>query len=277
MKEPIISVRGLRYSYPGSDDRLVLNDISLEIFPGEVIALLGANGSGKSTLARHLNGLLIPNEGQVVVAGLCTGAETNVWEIRKKVGMVFQNPDNQLVAALVEEELAFGMENLGVAPDIMKVRIKEMAKRMDLERFLEFPPNRLSGGQKQRVAIAAVLVIEPDILILDEPTSMLDPAGRREVMEQVANLKKMGKTVILVTHDMDEAATADRVVILDQGKVVLTGTPKDCFSKVEIISNLGLTIPPAAELARRLIKKGHKIDSTMLKVKDWADYLCRKQ
>nr|WP_315988838.1 ATP-binding cassette domain-containing protein [Desulforamulus aquiferis] len=199
MKEPIISVRGLRYSYPGSDDRLVLNDISLEIFPGEVIALLGANGSGKSTLARHLNGLLIPNEGQVVVAGLCTGAETNVWEIRKKVGMVFQNPDNQLVAALVEEELAFGMENLGVAPDIMKVRIKEMAKRMDLERFLEFPPNRLSGGQKQRVAIAAVLVIEPDILILDEPTSMLDPAGRREVMEQVANLKKMGKTVILVT------------------------------------------------------------------------------
>lgn len=276
MKETIITIRGLYFSYPGTKDLPVLKDINLDIYSGEIICLLGANGSGKSTLARHLNGLLIPTAGQVMVNGLYTGEEKNVWEIRKKVGMVFQNPDNQLVAALVEEELAFGMENLGFSPDKMKERIKEISSRLGLEKFLEFPPHRLSGGQKQRVAIAAVLAIEPDILILDEPTSMLDPAGRREVMDQIIQLKEMGKTVILVTHDMVEAAAADRIIILNQGKVILTGTPNECFSQVDLLKNLGLTIPPAAELARRLTKRGHPIANTMLTVKDWTDYLCQK-
>ncbi len=271
----MIHIEGLSFSYPQRDE-FALKDIHLEIFPGEFVALLGPNGSGKSTLARHLNGLLLPTRGKVLVDGICTADESTLWQIRSRVGMVFQNPDNQLVAALVEEEMAFGMENLGVPPEEMRQRIKEISARLDLEHLLSFPPHRLSGGQKQRVAIASVLALEPAVLVLDEPTSMLDPSGRKEVLEEILRLRELGKTIILVTHDMTEALLADRTVVLHQGKVLLTGSPGECFSRVDILEKIGLGIPPSAELARRLRHKGYKMPGSMLRVEDWVDYLCGK-
>ncbi|MCL5780694.1 MAG: energy-coupling factor transporter ATPase [Firmicutes bacterium] len=272
----VINIQGVSFSYPGTNNRIVLDNINLDVYAGEMLVLLGPNGSGKSTLARLMNGLLVPTGGQVLVDGLDTADETSLWQIRKQVGMVFQNPDNQLVAALVEEELAFGMENLGFPPEEMKKRIKELSARMQLEEFLDFPPHRLSGGQKQRVAIASVLAIEPQVLVLDEPTSMLDPAGRREVLSELARLKQSGKTVVLVTHDMTEAVAADRIVVLEQGKTAFVGSPRECFSRVDWLREIGLEIPPPAELARRLRERGLAVPETLYHVTDWVEYLCQK-
>ncbi|MEW6063773.1 cobalt ABC transporter ATP-binding protein [Desulforamulus profundi] len=272
----VINIQGVSFSYPGTNNRIVLDNINLDVYAGEMLVLLGPNGSGKSTLARLMNGLLAPTGGQVLVDGLDTADETSLWQIRKQVGMVFQNPDNQLVAALVEEELAFGMENLGFPPEEMKKRIKELSARMQLEEFLDFPPHRLSGGQKQRVAIASVLAIEPQVLVLDEPTSMLDPAGRREVLSELARLKQSGKTVVLVTHDMTEAVAADRIVVLEQGKTAFVGSPRECFSRVDWLREIGLEIPPPAELARRMRERGLAVPETLYHVTDWVEYLCQK-
>jgi len=275
MKKTIISIRGLSYSYPDTS-QVTLDNINLDIYQGEILALLGPNGSGKSTLARHLNGLLKPSRGQVLVDGLDTSDESVLWEVRRRVGMVFQNPDNQLVATLVEEELAFGPENLGVPPEEIRRRVSEISRKFELADLLEFPPHRLSGGQKQRVAIGAVLAINPEVVVLDEPTSMLDPAGRREVLAEVVRLKDLGKTVILVTHDMTEALLADRMAVLEQGRISLLGSPEECFSQSEKLYQMGLEIPPAAKLARRLRGKGMAVPGSMLTVRDWVEYLCHK-
>lgn len=270
----IISVQGVTFSYPETD-KIVLDNINLDIYQGEMVVLLGPNGSGKSTLARLFNGLLSPNSGQVLVDGMNTSDENSLWEIRKRVGMVFQNPDNQLVAALVEEELAFGMENLGLSPEEMNNRIRDISTKMKLQEFLAYPPHRLSGGQKQRVAIASMLAVQPDVIVLDEPTSMLDPTGRQEVLRELRQLRELNKTVVLVTHDMTEALAADRIVVLNQGSIAFLGTPEECFSKVAWLKRIGLEIPPAAELAHRLRKKGLTIPS-ILTAEDWVEYLCPK-
>lgn len=274
MRNPIISVKNVFYKYPETGKKYTLENINLDFYAGEMIAVLGPNGSGKSTLARLLNGLLLPIEGKVLVGGLATCDETNIWQIRSKVGMVFQNPDNQLVAALVEEELAFGMENMGIDPGEMKKRINAISQVMGLMPLLEFSPHRLSGGQKQRVAIAAVLVLQPEVLVLDEPTSMLDPEGRKKVLQELSRLKQMGKTLVLVTHDMTEAVTADRVVVMEQGKIAFQGTPQACFANIDWLANLGLEMPPAAELARRLKQKGLVVPKSSLSVADWIEHLC---
>ncbi|SHE80276.1 energy-coupling factor transport system ATP-binding protein [Desulforamulus putei DSM 12395] len=275
-RKKVICLQGVSYSYPGTNNRIVLDNINLDVHAGEMLVLLGPNGSGKSTLARLMNGLLAPSCGQVLVDGLNTADDTSLWQVRKKVGMVFQNPDNQLVAATVEEELAFGMENLGFPPEEMMKRIREISARMQLDELLNFPPHRLSGGQKQRVAIASVLAIEPQALVLDEPTSMLDPAGRREVISELNRLKQSGKTVVLVTHDMTEAITADRIVVLVQGKAAFMGPPRECFSRVAWLQEIGLEIPPAAELARRIRGKGLVVPQDLYHVADWVEYLCQE-
>lgn len=273
MKKTVISVKNVTFAYPDSQEKVILNNISLDVHAGEMLVLLGPNGSGKSTLARLLNGLIQPTQGEVIVDSLNTASEQDLWEIRRRIGMVFQNPDNQLVAALVEEELAFGMENYGVPEEIMRWRIEQLSSKMQLDHLLEFPPHRLSGGQRQRVAIASVLAVEPEVLVLDEPTSMLDPSGRQEVMNELNRLKGLDKTIILVTHDMTEAVQADRVVVLGGGEIVFQGRPQACFSKGALLKEVGLEIPPAAELARRLRQKGFTIPEWVLTVEDWGDYL----
>lgn len=272
----IVQIHGVSFAYPEAGGKYALDNISLEILAGEMIALLGANGSGKSTLARLLNGLLLPGKGQVLVDGLDTSDEKIHWQLRQKVGMVFQNPDNQLVAALVEEELAFGLENLGLDPLIMRERIEQISNQFGISELLPYPPHRLSGGQKQRVAIASVLALEPEVLVLDEPTSMLDPGGRQQVMKELSRLKQLGKTIILVTHDMYEALLADRVVILKEGKLVFQGNPQHCFSKEEQLAHMGLEIPTGRRLAQRLKQRGFAIPDGLLTVKDWVEFLCQK-
>ncbi len=275
MKDIIISVNNLFFQYP-QQEQWALEDVCLDIHAGEFLVLLGPNGSGKSTLARHLNGLLLPARGQVLVYGLSTADEPALWDIRKKVGMVFQNPDNQLVAALVEEEIAFGLENLGVSPDNIREQIVKISSTLGLQHLLSSPPHRLSGGQKQRVAIASVLALEPDVLVLDEPTSMLDPSGRKDVLEEILRLRERGKTIVLVTHDMNEALQADRVLVLNQGKIFLSGSPEKCFSQVAELKKIGLGIPPAAELAGHLRQRGFGLPDSLLRVEDWIEYLCGK-
>ncbi len=272
----ILNLQGVSFSYPDTQDKKALDSISLEIVAGEMVALLGPNGSGKSTLARLFNGLLIPTSGHVLVEGQSTQDEEVLWQIRQKVGMVFQNPDNQLVAALVEEELAFGMENLGISPGEMTEKIEQISTQFGIHELLQSPPHRLSGGQKQRVAIASVLAVDPEVLVLDEPTSMLDPGGRQEIMRELTRLKQVGKTIILVTHDMSEALMADRIVILEDGKIVLQGEPKQCFSQEDRLVKMGLEIPPGRRLAQRLKQKGFDIPNDLLCVKEWVEFLCLK-
>ncbi|CCO07827.1 energy-coupling factor transporter ATPase [Desulforamulus hydrothermalis] len=275
-KDKIIELRGVTFAYPETDNRPVLDNISLTVYAGEMLALLGPNGSGKSTLARLMNGLLLPTGGCVLINGIDTAREDARWEIKKQVGMVFQNPDNQLVAATAEEELAFGMENLGLAPQEMRQRIQTISARLQLQPLLAMPPHRLSGGQKQRLAVASVLVLQPQVLVLDEPTSMLDPAGRQEVLAELRRIKQDGQTVVLVTHDMTEALAADRVVVLEQGKIVFEGTPRACFSDAAWLTDQGLAVPPAVELAHRIRQKGLAVPKDLFQVADWVDFLCQK-
>ena len=240
----IISVEHLAYTYPGMDDAPgvpVFEDMNLNIQEGSFVAILGTNGCGKSTLAKHFNSILLPTGGKVYVCGIDTANEDRIMTVRHNVGMVFQNPDNQIVANVVEEDVAFGPENLGIAAPEIRHRVDNALRQVGMYEYREHAPHLLSGGQKQRIAIAGIIAMEPRCIVLDEPTAMLDPRGRREVIDTVSRLnREKGITVVLITHHMDEAAKADRVVVLNKGKVAADGTPKEVFSQVELLHSIGL-------------------------------------
>lgn len=248
--------------------------VSLDVEKGSFVAVLGHNGSGKSTLAKLMNALYLPTEGRVLVCGMDTAAEEEVWNVRKHAGMVFQNPDNQIVANVVREDVAFGLENLGVPQEEMLPRIDAALAAVRMSERASFAPHMLSGGQKQRVAVAGVLAMRPEVMILDEATAMLDPSGRKDVLETVRKLnREQGITVVWITHFMEEAALADRVVVLDKGSVALDGKPAGVFSRVEEIKALGLDVPPMAELALRLREKGVSLPAGILTVADMVKEL----
>lgn len=274
-----IEVKDLTYIYnrgkPG--EHRALSGVNLTVNEGEFLAVVGPNGSGKSTLARHFNALLKPAGGSVVVGGMDTICPENVWEIRRQVGMVFQNPDNQIVSSLVEEDAAFGAENLGLPSDVVQQRVEEALNLTGLSQYSKHAPHMLSGGQKQRLAIAGVLVMQPSCLVLDEPSSMLDPAGRAELMEMLARLNRtMNTTVILVTHIMEEAARADRVAVMSGGRIAFTGTPAEVFSEVSLLESLGLKLPAAAEIASGLRRRGCSLPEGILTIDDLVSYLTRQ-
>ena len=272
-----ISVEHLKYAYPGVDDTpgvAVFEDLNLSVEEGSFVAVLGGNGCGKSTLAKHFNSILLPCGGKVSVFGLDTANEDQLIRIRRTVGMVFQNPDNQIVANVVEEDVAFGPENLGVASPEIRRRVDQALKQVGMYEYRLHAPHLLSGGQKQRIAIAGVIAMEPKCIVLDEPTAMLDPKGRREVMETVQRLnREKGITVVLITHHMDEAAKADRVVVLHRGKVAADGTPKQVFSQVELLHELGLAAPDTVELCRALNQNGFQLPLDRLDIEECAQTL----
>jgi energy-coupling factor transport system ATP-binding protein len=253
-----------------------LSNLSLSVEKGEYIAVIGHNGSGKSTLARLLNGLLSPDSGNIIVDGINGNDKASLFEIRKKVGVVFQNPDNQLVASIVEDDVAFGPENLGVPREEIGERIDFALKSVGMENFRKSSPTRLSGGQKQRIAIAGVLALKPEILILDESTAMLDPQGRKEILEVVKKLnQEQGVTVIAITHYMEEVVSADRVYVLDDGKLAMQGTPKEIFREKSVIKGLGLELPTPSYIATKLIEKGVKIEGEILTDIELSEALCK--
>lgn len=252
-----------------------LKDVTAQIKKGEFTAIIGTNGSGKSTLARHLNALLIPTEGELIVEGMRTSDAGRVWDIRQKVGMVFQNPDNQLVAAVVEEDVAFGPENLGVPPEEIRERVDLALEKVGMTSYRKQAPSMLSGGQKQRVAIAGVLAMKPDCIILDEPTAMLDPKGRKEVMDTIHELNKTeGITIVLITHFMEEAVTADHILVIDRGVLKMEGTPREIFSQADKVTEIGLDVPVPADLARRLRKKGMAVSEKCMTDEELGEALC---
>ena len=275
--EKIISVDHLAYTYPSMDDTpgvKVFEDLNLQVEKGSFVAVLGGNGCGKSTLAKHFNSILLPSGGKVWVCGMDTQDENKLIAIRRSVGMVFQNPDNQIVANVVEEDVAFGPENLGVASPAIRQRVDNALKHVGMYEYREHAPHLLSGGQKQRVAIAGVIAMEPKCIILDEPTAMLDPRGRREVMETVSRLnQEKGITVVLITHHMDEAAQAQRVVVLHRGKVAADGTPQEVFSQVELLHDIGLAAPETVELCFELNRMGFDLPLDQLNVDECAQAL----
>lgn len=252
-----------------------LKDVTAQIKKGEFTAIIGTNGSGKSTLARHLNALLIPTEGELIVEGMRTSDAGCVWDIRQKVGMVFQNPDNQLVAAVVEEDVAFGSENLGVPPEEIRERVDLALEKVGMTSYRKQAPSMLSGGQKQRVAIAGVLAMKPDCIVLDEPTAMLDPKGRKEVMDTIHELNKTeGITIVLITHFMEEAVTADHILVIDKGVLKMEGTPREIFSQADKVTEIGLDVPVPADLARRLRKKGMAVSEKCMTDEELGEALC---
>ena len=267
-KKSFIEANSISFSYPAYDDvipPLVLDGVSISIEEGEFVAVLGHNGSGKSTLAKHFNAILVPGEGEVSVNGIKTAEESRLFEIRQEVGMVFQNPDNQIVATIIEEDVAFALENLGVPPKEIRERVDDALKKVDMYEYRLHAPNQLSGGQKQRIAIAGIVAMRPKCVVLDEPTAMLDPKGRREVMETIKQLnKELGITVVLITHYMDEAAMCDRVAIVDDGKVIMDSTPREVFAKVDEIKKIGLDVPQVTELCHELKKEGFDLPECVL-------------
>lgn len=279
----MIETKNLSFIYREEDmesgeikEEKVLKDINIEIEKGSFTAVLGHNGSGKSTLAKHFNAILLPSGGKVYVKGMDMADENNIFNIRQSAGMVFQNPDNQMVAALVEDEVAFAPENLGVEPKEIRRRVDECLEIVNMTKYAQSSPSKLSGGQKQRVAIASVLAMNPEILILDEPTAMLDPKGRSEVIKTIKMLnEEKDITVVLITHYMDEAAQADRTVVIDDGEIVLDGTPKEVFKNVEKLKSLGLDVPQVTELAYELRKMGIEISDDVLTVDECFDEIIR--
>ena len=279
----MIETKNLSFIYREEDmesgeikEEKVLKDINIEIEKGSFTAVLAHNGSGKSTLAKHFNAILLPSGGKVYVKGMDTADENNIFNIRQSAGMVFQNPDNQMVAALVEDEVAFAPENLGVEPKEIRRRVDECLEIVNMTKYAQSSPSKLSGGQKQRVAIASVLAMNPEILILDEPTAMLDPKGRSEVIKTIKMLnEEKDITVVLITHYMDEAAQADRTVVIDDGEIVLDGTPKEVFKNVEKLKSLGLDVPQVTELAYELRKMGIEISDDVLTVDECFDEIIR--
>lgn len=253
-----------------------LNGVDLEIEAGDFIAILGHNGSGKSTLAKHMNVILKPSEGTVWVNGMNTSDDKNLWSIRQSAGMVFQNPDNQIIAGIVEEDVAFGPENLGIKTDEIWERVGKSLEAVHMEAYRTHSPNKLSGGQKQRVAIAGVVAMQPDCIILDEPTAMLDPVGRKDVIETILELNRKKKvTVILITHYMEEVVHADKVFVMDKGNIVLQGTPREVFSKVELLKKHHLDVPQPTLLAYELRKQGVKLPDGILTREELTEELCR--
>ena len=273
----IISVQNLTHTYTDGQNNSVkaLDGINLSIAPGEFVAIIGTNGSGKSTLARHFNALLTPTEGICLVNGLDTSKEENMWQVRQTVGMVFQNPDNQIVAAIVEEDVAFGLENIGVPSEQIRPRVEAALAAVNMSAYAQQAPHRLSGGQKQRIAIAGVMALEPKCIVFDEPTAMLDPKGRKEIVSTVVKLNKEKHiTIVYITHKMEEAILADRIVAMEKGKIVMMGTPAEVFSQVELINKLGLEAPLAAEVAFHLNKAGHKLPANIITHKELCKALC---
>ena len=271
----IIEIKNLHYTYPG-DEMESLCGVSLEIEKGSFVAVLGHNGSGKSTLAKHLNAILLPTEGKVLINGIDTADEDRLLDIRRTVGMVFQNPDNQIVANVVEDDVAFAPENLGVAPAEIRERVDKALRQVDMYEFKMHAPHLLSGGQKQRVAIAGVIAMEPEVIVLDEPTAMLDPKGRREVIETVTKLcREKGITVVLITHHMSECTGADRVIVMSNGHIAADGSPESVFSQVELMRDEGLAVPATTELMYELNKRGWSLPLTALGVESCAKEIAK--
>ncbi len=279
----IIKAEKLKFEYIRRDEEdnvedivEALSDVDLEIEPGQFIAILGHNGSGKSTLAKHMNSILLPTEGTLWVDGLDTSDNENLWEVRRKVGMVFQNPDNQIVGTIVEEDVGFGPENLGVETEEIWKRVEESLKAVGMYAYRSFSPSKLSGGQKQRVAIAGIVAMRPKCIVLDEATAMLDPRGRREVLDTVLELnRKLGVTVIWITHDMDEVIQADRVFVMDGGHVIMQGSPRQVFSRTEELLNCRLAVPQVTMLAYELKKAGISLPDGILTAEELVEALCQ--
>ena len=263
-----IEAKSISFSYRVEENQKPVNvfeNLNVTIREGEMTAVLGHNGSGKSTFAKHLNAILLPSGGKVYVDGIDTADEQRLYDIRQKVGMVFQNPDNQIVATVVEEDVAFGLENIGVPPKEMRERVDRALMDVGIYEYKKHAPHRLSGGQKQRVAIAGIIAMRPKCIVLDEPTAMLDPRGRKEVMETIHKLnKEYGITVVLITHYMDEAAQCDRIIVMDSGKVILDDTPKKVFSHVRELKNVGLDVPQTSELIYEFLKEGYNLPKDVL-------------
>ncbi len=287
MKETMIDAKQVVFEYIRRDEEgnvesvnRALDQVTLEVKKGDFVAILGANGSGKSTFAKQINAILVPTEGTVWVDGMDIAREDKIWEIRQSAGMVFQNPDNQIIATVVEEDVGFGPENLGVPTEEIWKRVEQSLKAVGMYEYRSHSPNKLSGGQKQRVAIAGIMAMKPKCIVLDEPTAMLDPNGRREVIQTIRELnKKEHVTVLLITHYMDEVTYADHVIVMDKGKVVLTGTPKEVFSQVEIMKQHKLDVPQVTELAYELKKRGIMLPDGIITKEEFITALldCVKQ
>ena len=276
--ENIIKIDNLYFQYPHGEDeepKLAIKGVSLEIEEGSFTAIIGQNGSGKSTLAKNLNGLLLPSKGAVYVSGMDTRDEDKIWDIRQTAGMVFQNPDNQLVSAIVEDDVAFGPENIGIDPVEIRARVDDALDAVKMGKYKRKAPHLLSGGQKQRIAIAGVVAIRPRCIIFDEPTAMLDPRGRKDIMEIIEKLHREGITVILITHFMDEAVKADRVVIMNKGEILLDGTPEHVFSQDELIRSARLDVPMAAEIAIYLRENGIDVPPEVVTAERLKEFVCQ--
>lgn len=276
MNNPIIELKSITFEYRNGSEggRIIraLDRVDLSIEEGSFTGIIGVNGSGKSTLAKNMNGLMLPTEGEVLVKGMNTRDPETIWRIRQTVGMVFQNPDNQMVSAIVEDDVAFGPENLGVDPEEIRRRVDRALEDVGMYDYRKKAPHMLSGGQKQRIAIAGVVAMLPEVIVFDEPTAMLDPKGRREVLEIIRKLnKEAGKTVVLITHFMDEVAQADRVIVMDDGKIAMDGKPREVFLEVDRLRELGLDVPFATELAHRLRKEGVDIPEDVIFMDELAD------
>ncbi len=275
MNDAIISVKDVSFTYEEATEP-ALTGVSLEVRKGEFLAVLGHNGSGKSTLAKLLNALYLPTEGQVTVCGFDTADEEHLWDVRQQAGMIFQNPDNQIVATVVREDVAFGMENLGIPHDEMVKRIDEALVAVRMSDKADAAPHMLSGGQKQRVAIAGILAMQPSIIIADEATAMLDPSGRKEVLKTIKRLnREKGITVVWITHFMEEAAQADRIVVMNKGTTVLSGTPREVFEQVDTLREIHLDVPHMTDLSQDLRKSGVPLPTGILTVEEMAEEVCK--
>jgi energy-coupling factor transport system ATP-binding protein len=279
----MIKAKDVVYEYQKYDEegnvcetKRAVDGVELDVKKGDFVAILGHNGSGKSTLAKHINALLLPNEGEIWVAGMNTKEEDHVWDIRQSAGMVFQNPDNQIIGTVVEEDVGFGPENMGIPTEEIWTRVEEALKAVGMYKYRKHSPNRLSGGQKQRVAIAGIVAMHPQCIVLDEPTAMLDPNGRKEVIRAVRALNMVEDiTVLLITHYMEEVVHADKVIVMDEGKVVMQGTPKEIFSRVEELKALRLDVPQVTLLAHELKKKGLPLPDGILTIEELVNELCQ--
>ncbi len=274
----IIRMENVSFEYRMGGDResvKAIRDLSLSVEKGSFTAIIGKNGSGKSTLAKNLNGLLLPTGGRVFVKGWDTADEEHIWDVRQSAGMVFQNPDNQLVSSIVEDDVAFGPENLGVDPAEIRKRVDKALESVNMGQYKKKAPHLLSGGQKQRIAIAGVVAMKPECIIFDEPTAMLDPRGRKEIMDIIEELNGEGITVVLITHFMDEAVMADRLVIMNEGRIFLDGTPEEVFREYDLIKSIGLDVPMAVELAGRLRKRGIRIPEALITSEGLVEYICQ--
>ncbi len=278
----IIKSDNLKYKYKfynevGESEFLdALKGVNINVSKGEFVAILGHNGCGKSTFAKHINGILLPTEGQIAVHGIDVKEDSDIWEVRKRTGMVFQNPDNQIVATIVEDDVAFGVENLGIESKEIRKRVDDALKWTGMYDYKEISPSQLSGGQKQRVAIAGILAMKPSLIVLDEPTAMLDPIGRREVIDAIIRLNKEENiTVVLITHYMEEAALTDKIILMEDGVVVEEGSPKEIFSQVELLKKIGLDVPEITEIAYNLNKKGLNISKDILSIEEMVGAICQ--